>query len=243
MSGAPHGTRALQPGDDGNAPGLRRLAAPAPDIELWFAPLSRSAGEIGALATLLSAAETARAARFGRPELSDRYVVGRATLRMLVGQHLGIAPAEVAIRRGERGRPHTTPESGIDFNVSHTRGVALFGITTNRRIGVDIEHGDRTLNVAGIARKFMSPREQSALQALAPDARRVALLRLWTCKEAMSKATGDALSAPFRRLDVESDGQLRLVDGPPPYLPADWQLHAVTVPGGHLATVALWRGR
>ena len=79
----------------------------------------------------------------------------------------------------------------------------MFGVAQHQRIGVDLERRDRTLNVEGVARKFMTPREQAALAVLEPDARRRALLRLWTCKEAMSKATGDALSAPFRRIDVE----------------------------------------
>lgn len=191
------------------------------------------------MARTLSDAEHARAARFGRAELRDRYVVGRATLRAILGEVLGIAPVRVAIVRGRRGRPMV--ESGeVDFNVSHTEGTAIFGVTRGARIGVDIEHRDRELNVEGVARKFMSAREQAMLAALSGDERRQALLRLWTCKEAMSKATGDALSAPFRKLDVVLEPAPALADGPAPYDPARWRLHSVTVPGGFLATVALW---
>jgi hypothetical protein len=57
----------------------------------------------------------------------------------------------------------------------------------------------------------------------------------------MSKATGDALAAPFRRLDVSLDGGLALVAGPAPYTPADWTLHAAVMPDGFLATVAIWQ--
>ena len=86
----------------------------------------------------------------------------------------------------------------------------------------------------------MGPDEQRTLAGLAPDARRRALLRLWTCKEAMSKATGDALAAPFRRLSVATAAGLRLADGPAPYVPAAWRLAAADAPGAFLATVALW---
>lgn len=220
--------------------GLMALPDAAPGVHAWLAGLLRPAAEIAALAALLSPAEHARAARFGRPELRDRYVVGRATLRTLLGQHLRIAPERVVIERGERGRPYTPSDATLDFNVSHTRDVVLVGIAGRPRIGVDIEHGERILNVEGIARKFMSAAERAALAQLPDDERRRTLLRLWTCKEAMSKATGDALSAPFAQLDVAHEPAPRLRDGPPPYLPAHWRLHPLAVPGGFLATVALW---
>ena len=191
---------------------------------------------------ILSKAEIARAARFGRPELRDRYVVGRATLRSILGHLLGIDAASVPIVRGRRGRP-TIEGAALDFNVSHTRGTAVFAISREARIGVDVEHGERELNVEGIARKFMSPGEQAMLERLAGDARRRALLRLWTCKEAMSKATGDALAAPFRRLDVALEPALALRAGPSPYDASRWRLLPVDIHGGYLATVALWHAR
>ena len=236
---APPAPGGIEPAWSASAP--LALPAPAADVEVWICGLVRSRTQVDELAAALSAAERARAARFGRDELRDRYVVGRATLRMLLGRRLGRAPAAVVIERGTRGRPFAADANGLDFNVSHTQGVALIGMTVGVRIGVDVEHAARELNVEGIARKFMAPEEQRALSDLEPDARRRALLRLWTCKEAMSKATGDALSAPFRRLEVETSAALRLADGPPPYVPADWRLLPVAMPGGFLGTVALWR--
>lgn len=72
--------------------------------------------------------------------------------------------------------------------------------------------------------------------------RRRIFLRLWTCKEAMSKATGDALSAPFRDIDVALDPGPRLVAGPAPYASDRWRLLSVDVPAGLVATLAIWRG-
>jgi 4'-phosphopantetheinyl transferase len=215
------------------------LTAPVPAFEIWYCDLVRSAGDVAAMERTLSGTERARASRFGRPDLRDRYVVGRATLRAILGAALDLDPARVALVRGHRGRPEV--EGGaLDFNVSHTRGTALFAVTRTGRAGVDVEHRDRTLNVDGIARKFMSSREQAMLAQLDREARRRALLRLWTCKEAMSKATGDALSAPFARMDVAIDPSLALLEGPPPYDAGRFGLHAVRMPGDYFATVALW---
>jgi hypothetical protein len=54
----------------------------------------------------------------------------------------------------------------------------------------------------------------------------------------MSKATGDAMSAPFRALDL-SLAPLALRAGPPPYVPEHWTLHAVPLEG-HFVTLAAW---
>ncbi len=231
-----------EPADRGNDAGPIALPSPGPGVAVWMGALGRTRRELDAFAATLSASEHARAARFGRPELRDRYVAGRALLRILLGRQLARAPSEVDIRRGERGRPYAADAGALDFNVSHTGGVAVFGFTVGTRIGIDIEHGERQLNVDGVARKFMAQDEQAALAALAADARRAALLRLWTCKEAMSKATGDALSAPFRQIAISTHEGLRVAQGPTPYTPATWRLLPVAMPGGYLATVALWHG-
>ena len=86
-----------------------------------------------------------------------------------------------------------------------------------------------------------SPPPSAATLAPLPESeRRKRFLRYWTCKEAMSKATGDGLSAPFRRLELRLAEGIELAGGPAPYRPARWQLSAVDVPPGFLATVALW---
>ena len=217
----------------------------AAGVTLWWVGLERPASEVAQLALTLSAEERARAQRFGTEALRQRWIAGRGSLRMLLGQALAVAPAAVNLVRGRRGRPQVAGHATLDFNVSHTRGMALIGIAdalpAGMRLGVDVEHGERRVNADGLSRKFLTERERVALAPLADDPRRRGFLRLWTCKEAMSKATGDALSAPFRQLDVAIDGGLTLLGGPPPYVPAHWQLHPVAMPDGFLATVAIWQ--
>ena len=218
----------------------RRLSALAPEVSLWWCVLDAPELRLAAFASWLSESEHARMRRFGTDRLRERYLIGRGTLRWLLGDSLGIAPRDVAIGRGVRGRPQLADFPHVDFNVSHTGDRAMIGIAWQARIGVDIERSDRLLNAPGVARKFMSATERAALPVDADDSRRQ-LLRLWTCKEALSKATGDALSAPFARIELTLVPELRLVAGPPPYLAPDWSLHAVDAPDDYLATVALWR--
>jgi len=225
----------------------REMPSPVTGVALWCCGLERSPGDIAAVAAWLSPAESARAARFGTEDLRRRWIAGRTTLRMLLAEVLGVQAPNVAIRRGVRGRPELADTgAGVDFNVSHTRGVALIGIARGlpfgTRIGVDIERADRDVGADRLARKFLTARERATLEDRTPDARRRLFLRYWTCKEAMSKATGDGLAAPFRMLDVELSESPRLVDGPAPYVPERWSLQSVAVPEGLLATLAIWRG-
>jgi 4'-phosphopantetheinyl transferase len=222
-------------------PHTAALASPAPGIRLWWCALHVTAPQLRWCAHALSSVEHTRAARFGNPLLRDRYMIGRAALRTILAEELGITAERVAIVRGARGRPQLEADATLDFNVSHTGDVALIGVTRQGRIGVDVERADRSINVTGIARKFLTPAERHRLAALDSDTARRNVLRLWTCKEAMSKATGDALSAPFAAIDVDLRDGWALLDGPGKYRPAAWTLHAVQTPGDHLATIALWR--
>lgn len=220
----------------------RALPEPIEGVHAWWRELDSSDSGLPDASSLLSPAENTRAQRFGTPLLRQRYISGRATLRLLLGRWLDLDPADVPLVRGAHGRPRIELPGAPDFNVSHTRDAALVAIATSVRIGVDLERRDRDVNAVRLARKFLTASERLAMGALAADARRELFLRLWTCKEAMCKATGDGLSAPLGRLSVSaSQGRLELDSGPAPYLPADWQLVAIDVPTTHVATAALWR--
>jgi 4'-phosphopantetheinyl transferase len=227
--------------DDFSSPGNApiALASPAEGVTLRWMVLEVGDDEFARVASWLAPAEHARAARFGRDSLRRRYIIGRASLRWTLGRALDMAPAAVPIVRGARGRPQLATDAGIDFNISHTQGVALIGIARGARIGVDVEQTDRDVQADGLARKFLTPAEQATLAPLPEAARRERFLRYWTCKEAMSKATGDGLSAPFRRLEIKLDDAIALVAGPPPYEPARWRLHPAAVPAAYIATVAI----
>ena len=220
---------------------VRRIVSPDPRVDIFGWALDDDNALASELAGWLSADERARATRFGSDRLRRRYVVGRGTLRALLGRRLQLAPEAVAITRGRRGRPRLAAASALDFNVSHTEGMMLAAIAEGITVGVDIEHTRREINTQGIARRCLAPAERAVVATLDADAARRDVLQRWTCKEAMSKATGDAMSAPFRRLDVELRHHPVLVAGPPPYLPSDWTLRALAVEG-YFATLAVWSG-
>jgi 4'-phosphopantetheinyl transferase len=227
----------------GNASSPRELSAPCDRCSLWWCDLAGAVEDASTLAAWLSPAEHARSRRFASVDRANRYVAGRACLRWVLGRVLGLHPAAVDIERGARGRPQLVAPMPLDFNVSNTRDVALIGLShaTAIRIGVDVEHLDRPVRHASLARKFLTLREQDAVAGLDETAHRRAFLRSWTFKEAMSKATGEALGAPIRHLEVAFDAGPRLAAGPPPYVPHAWRLFEAAVPAGYVGAVALWQ--
>jgi len=88
----------------------------------------------------------------------------------------------------------------LQFNLSHSDGLAVYAISTQRRVGVDIEHV-RPIRHAGLLREF-SPSERSTIHLLPEDEQRKAFFRLWTCKEAYVKANGQGMSLPFGSFDL-----------------------------------------
>ena len=226
---------------EGNrGPRIQSIPSPIAQVQLWWCDLRPSADALQAFEATLSDAERARAHRFGHVRLRERYIMGRGMLRQILGTALGSSAPSIVIVRGERGRPQLAGQPALDFNVTHTHEVAMIATARGVRVGVDVERLDRQVNTAGIARKFLADDERANLATLdAEDARR-RVLTLWTCKEAMSKATGDALSAPFAAMSVDIAEGPRLERGSGKYAPEQWSLYRAAAPADYVATVALW---
>ena len=233
------------PCGDGAATALARavaaLPAPAADIACWWIDLAAAQEALVLAPAWLSAAERARAQRFGPDPLRRRWIAGRLALRQVLGAALDVEPAAVAIARGPRGRPFVEG-ADFDFNVTNTGQVGLIAVCAaprrGARIGVDIERRDRRVDAHRLGRRVLTGPERERIAPLDPDAHRQAFLRTWTCKEAMSKATGDGLAAPFRAIDVVVAEDLALAGGPAPYAAPDWSLIALDVPADYVATLA-----
>ena len=96
-------------------------------------------------------------------------------------------------------RPSELAAAPVDFNVSHTRGMALIAIAQaapeGKRIGVDVEHCDRQVNADGLSRKFLSDANAKGWPPWRRSSAGGGSSACGPAKEAMSKATGDALAA------------------------------------------------
>jgi 4'-phosphopantetheinyl transferase len=242
------------------SPPPANLALAPREVHVWCATLDRPADETRALARLLSLDERERAERFHFERDRDRFVVGRAILRLILSGYTHASPQGLVFRQGPQGKPALAGEPGavavagaLHFNVSHSQGVALYAVACGRHVGVDVEQIRPVDDAEQIAARFFSSAECAALAMLPPDARRQAFFACWTRKEAYVKATGDGLSRPLERFAVSlAPGEaaaLLHVEGDPDEA-RRWRLEALVptreyvgalAAEGHSWRLACWR--
>ncbi|WP_078662411.1 4'-phosphopantetheinyl transferase family protein [Streptomyces bicolor] len=171
------------------------------------------------------------------PLVRARLLGSRLLLRHTVAAVAGVEPDRVVLGRDGRGRPVLYEPDGLDVAISHTAGMLVVGAARGRPIGVDVEASDRPLLTPGLAERFCHPRELAQLSGLAPAERNQQLVRLWTLKEACTKAQGVGLARDFARLcprpGPHGDGWWSLETEP------GWRLRCDRVAGRFLVAGAL----
>jgi 4'-phosphopantetheinyl transferase len=153
------------------------------------------------LAESLSAREHARRRSFRDPGHGRRWASGRGLLREVLGAAVGARPAEVVIRYGEHGKPRIDSNEGLEFNLSHSGSLALL-VLGLCPVGADIERHKRR-RWADVARRFYAPGEQQQLFAPPEAGQEARFFRIWTCKEAFLKCTGEGLGRSLRSYEME----------------------------------------
>jgi len=205
---------------DGSA-GWPATGAPPPlaagTVHVWHASLDLPVAAIAPWLAALDAEERARAARLVLPEKGRQRAASRAILRGLLGAYLGVPPAQVRIENGPHGKPRLVEGDGhsLSFNVSHSRGEALFAFATAGEVGVDIERVDPRADTDGIARRFFADGERRAIETLPEEQRRVAFFRCWARKEAYLKVRGIGFGVPLGSFEVSVGSEAALLTESP----------------------------
>ena len=214
------------------------------EVHVWRSSLDLPASYLDALLQTLAPDEQARAARFHFLEDRQHFIAARGILRAILSRYLGVEPARLRFCYGDHGKPNLVKETGGDdlrFNVSHSHALALFAVTQNREVGIDVEWVRADIETDKIAGRFFSTLEVEALRGLPPPAQQVAFFNCWTRKEAYIKARGEGLSMPLDKFDVS------LAPGEPvallctrgePLEAGRWSLRELFPGSGYVAAVA-----
>jgi len=248
----PADATAGQPETTPTAASASRWAAPSKKPELagdqvhvWCAVLDGSTSRIAALGETLSASEQRRAARFQFDRDRNRFIIRRGLLRRILGQYLNVHPAQLAFTYESRGKPAlagTADDETLQFNLSHSDGLALFAVARRSSIGVDVERIRPIPEADQIAAKFFSAREGAMLCALSPPEKLEAFFNCWTRKEAYLKATGDGIADALAEIEVSlaprQNAELLRIAGDA-QAASLWALHPLSPAAGFVGALAV----
>ncbi len=160
-------------------------------VHVWRVFIDQVAPSLQTISSLLSEDEKTRSERFRSPRDRERYAISRALLRILLSHYLELAPTRLRFIYGAQGKPRLADEfdsASLQFNLSHSEGIAMYAIARDRNIGIDIEHVREAFDYREIARRFLAV-EEPDLQMMSADA----FFRRWTQSEALAKALGRGL--------------------------------------------------
>ncbi len=164
------------------------------EVQVWVASLDVADERYNALARLLPAEESERAAGLS-PVAARRFVVARGVLRTLLSGFTGKPAHKLRFSYGNSGKPSLDGQDDIHFNISHSAELGLFAFAPDRPVGVDVENERPVRRLLDVAQRFMSEDELRALVDTEPDGRNAAFLRSWVVREARLKAEGKGVWA------------------------------------------------
>ncbi len=215
------------------------ITASHQEVHVWRIGLEQPEEVVRELRNQLSDDECRRADRFYAETHRARFVVGRASMRTVLGRYLGEEPARLNFPTNPQGKPGLEG-TRLEFNLSHSANLAVLAVTLERRVGIDVEQLRPMPEEDRIAARFFSAPECEAFLKLPAARRNAAFFSIWTRKEAYIKAIGLGLAMPLDRFDVPAHDEFlnELV----PVLsrsdePGSWMLRDFSAGEGYLGAI------
>jgi 4'-phosphopantetheinyl transferase len=215
-------------------------------IHLWMLSLNRSSQESEHYFSLLSDDEKVRAEKFYFPTARNHFIAGRGLLRTLLGKYLAIEPGCIEFQYEKHGKPKLRENQAsqpIQFNLSHSEEWGIVALCLDLRIGVDIEMIRPMADMDDLATRFFTDRESALIESLSGDEKQESFYKIWTCKEAYLKGSGEGLLLPLDQVEVwtEADGSTRLLSKDGREM-TEWQLHTFNPQPGYQCAICVEGG-
>lgn len=156
------------------------------------------------LAAELSKGDRRRVSRYVSEKDRRRATVRMARRRQIMSSLIGVHADDVDIQSDARGKTFAmaTPETRIELTSSHCEDVGVVACTIGRQIGIDVESSKEFPSAARFVSRIATSDEEKQISAVPAEERSVALLTLWTRKEAYLKATGEGIGSGTHHIEV-----------------------------------------
>ncbi|HEY9750259.1 MAG TPA: 4'-phosphopantetheinyl transferase superfamily protein [Allocoleopsis sp.] len=172
------------------------------EVHVWCMALDQEPALVEQFHATLTVDEQERAAKFYFPKDRQHFIVARGLLRLILGRYLNQAPDRLRFVYNAYGKPSLEATTSLNFNLSHSKGLALLGVSGDRELGIDLEYIRTDFPFEQVAKSVFSVPEQAILRSLPEALKPEAFFNAWTRKEAYIKALGKGLSIPLDQFDV-----------------------------------------
>ena len=173
--------------------------------------------------------ESARIRAFCREEDRRRATLSLSLQKFVVARRFGIPPTEIVLKRTLHGKPYYENTAGFNFNVSHDGEYVVVASSDSHDVGVDLVHLRRPVHLPA----YVAHLSDGERHYVGDSPER--FLRIWSLKEAYTKAIGVGLHHPNLRdvaFEVTPTGT-RLSGGDA------WSFLTMMVNADHLLSVAM----
>ena len=124
------------------------------------------------------------------------FIAARAAMRTILAGYLHVTPEKIIFSYASNGKPELAgglEESGLKFNLSHSRDRALLGVAINSCIGVDIEFINHEFATEEIAQRFFAPGEVARLPAMPAHGTARRIFQLLDTKGSLHQSGGTGI--------------------------------------------------
>ncbi|MBL09819.1 MAG: phosphopantetheine-protein transferase [Acidiferrobacteraceae bacterium] len=175
-------------------------------LHIWTLHLPKLRKKLPEYTLALSQEERKKVTRFKATNDQISYTLVRGGLRFILQKYLDTPANKLDLSVNLYGKPKikATVSSTLQFNLSHSGDYAIYAITKNSPVGVDIEkiRIRSPEYLERLAYRFFSKNE-SKLIANTPETEITQLFfSLWTKKEAYTKQHGFGLHLPLSSFNV-----------------------------------------
>jgi 4'-phosphopantetheinyl transferase len=163
---------------------------------------------------LLSNEERQRQQRFYFAKDRHRFLLTRALVRSVLSRYATINAEDWIFSKNAFGMPlidnRDSTAQKISFNISHTAGLIILAVGTERSLGIDTENTRIREAALDAAHRFFANSESAALAHLPFEMQHERFFQYWTLKESYIKARGMGLSIPLDKFsfDLETDASI-----------------------------------
>lgn len=170
-------------------------------VDYWIIP-TRSMAQYALTNCNLTDDELAHARSIKREDARVRYIAVRSLLRTALSHSVKgeIESGQWQFETNEFGKPVLRLDNGtVSFSITHACTFSVVAVTSDATLGIDAEKvdGDR---IKHLPIDCFTAKEQRHLNATPEKTRHFDFFRLWTLKEAYSKALGLGFSAEFDKI-------------------------------------------